>query len=117
MKKSLHEKAVEKSHRELCGRKNSFTMKLKDLYRELTKDPQDGVSFVANVIFERYGRNRKRMLSGLYRLWTGNGYVPMDIRFAPYTFDELVCSRRHAYMDDSFENDITVMKPSDLMRY
>ena len=89
-------------------------MKLMDLYRELTKVGHDEISFVANIVYERYGRARKKMLAGLYRLHTGNGYVPMDIRFAPYTFDVLVCSRRDAYEDGT---EISEMRTIDLARY
>ena len=95
-------------------KKNSFHMKLNELYRELTKVGHDEISFVANVVYERYGRERKKMLAGLYRLYTGNGYVPMDIRFAPYTFDVLVCSRRDAFEDGT---EISEMRTCDLVRY
>ena len=102
--------------------KTANKMNLKELYRELTKDCSSSgatISFVAHIIFERYGKNRKRMLAGLYRLV--NGYAemiskkelhpPMEIRFAPFTFDVLVCVP--VYGDEEpFE-----MKPSDLMRY
>ena len=50
--------------------RNSFHMKLMDLYRELTKVGHDDISFVANVVYERYGKDRKKMLAGLYRLYT-----------------------------------------------
>jgi hypothetical protein len=92
--------------------KNSFHMKLNELYRELTKVGHDEISFVANVIYERYGKDRKKMLAGLYRLHTGNGFVPMDIRFAPYTFDVLNCTPTDGRSEKPFE-----MKPTDLMRY
>ena len=109
--------------------KTANKFNLKELYRELTKDCSSRgtlwqshgatISFVAHIIFERYGKNRKRMLAGLYRLV--NGYAemiskkelhpPMEIRFAPFTFDVLVCVP--VYGDEEpFE-----MKPSDLMRY
>ena len=94
--------------------KNSFHMKLNELYRELTKVGHDEISFVANVVFTRYGRDRKKMLAGLYRLYTGNGYVPMDIRFAQHSFDTLICTRRDAFPDGT---EISEMKPTDLMRY
>ena len=54
------------------------------------------------------------MLAGLYRLYTGNGYVPMDIRFAPYTFDVLSCSRRDAFEDGT---EVSEMRTIDLLRY
>ena len=95
-------------------KKNSFHMKLNELYRELSKDPSSPISFVAHIVFERYDRERKKMLAGLYRLYTGNGYVPMDIRFAPYTFDVLVCTRRDAYPDGT---EISEMRTIDLKRY
>ena len=94
--------------------KNSFHMKLNELYRELTKVGHDEISFVANVIFTRYGKDRKKMLAGLYRLYTGNGYVPMDIRFAPLTFDVLICSRRDAFEDGT---ECSEMRTIDLLRY
>ena len=92
--------------------RNSFHMKLNELYRELTKVGHDEISFVANVIYERYGKDRKKMLAGLYRLHTGNGFVPMDIRFAPFTFDVLNCTPTDGRSEKPFE-----MKPSDLVRY
>ena len=95
-------------------KKNSFHMKLNELYRELTKDPNSPISFVAHIVFERYGRERKKMLGGLYRLYTGNGYVPMDIRFAPFSFDVLVCSRRDAFEDGT---EVSEMRTIDLKRY
>ena len=92
--------------------RNSFHMKLNELYRELTKVGHDEISFVANVVYERYGRERKKMLAGLLRLSSGNGFVPMDIRFAPYTFDVLNCTPTDGRSEKPFE-----MKPSDLVRY
>jgi hypothetical protein len=89
-------------------------MKLNELYRELTKVGHDEISFVANVIFTRYGRDRKKMLAGLYRLYTGNGYVPMDIRFAPFTFETLICTRRDAFEDGT---ECSEMRTIDLARY
>ena len=89
-------------------------MCIRDRYRELTKEPNSPISFVANVVFTRYGRERKKMLAGLYRLHTGNGYVPMDIRFAPYTFDVLSCSRRDAFEDGT---EVSEMRTIDLARY
>ena len=93
-------------------KKNSFHMKLNELYRELTKEPNSPISFVAHIIFERYGRERKKMLAGLLRLSSGNGFVPMDIRFAPFTFDVLSCTPTDGRSEKSFE-----MKPSELVRY
>ena len=52
------------------------------------------------------------MLAGLLRLHTGNGFVPMDIRFAPFTFDVLNCTPTDGRSEKPFE-----MKPSDLVRY
>ena len=95
-------------------KKNSFHMKLNELYRELTKVGHDEISVVANVVYERYGRERKKMLAGLYRLYTGNGYVPMDIRFAPFSFDVLVWSRRDAFEDGT---EVSEMRTIDLARY
>ena len=91
-------------------KKNSFHMKLNELYRELSKEPNSPISFVAHIVFERYGRERKKMLAGLYRLYTGNGFVPTDVRFAPFTFDVLSCSPRNG--NEPFE-----LKPSELVRY
>ena len=52
------------------------------------------------------------MLAGLLRLSSGNGYVPMDIRFAPFTFDVLSCTPTDGRSEKPFE-----MKPSELVRY
>ena len=41
-----------------------------------------------------------------------NGYVPMDIRFAPFTFDVLSCTPTDGRSEKPFE-----MKPSELVRY
>ena len=95
-------------------KKNTFHMKLNELFRELTKEPNSPISFVAHIIFERYGRERKKMLDGLLRLHTGNGFVPMDIRVAPYTFDLLSCSRRDAFEDGT---EVSEMRTIDLARY
>ncbi|SVE39965.1 uncharacterized protein METZ01_LOCUS492819, partial [marine metagenome] len=43
--------------------RNSFHMKLNELYRELSKEPNSPISFVAHIVFERYGRERKKMLA------------------------------------------------------
>jgi len=91
--------------------RNTFHMKLNELYRELTKEPNSPISFVAHIIFERYGRERKKMLAGLLRLSSGNGFVPTDIRFASYTFDVLLCTPLDFNLE-TFE-----IKPSDLERY
>ena len=92
--------------------KNTFHMKLNELFRELTKEPNSPISFVAHIIYERYGKERKKMLAGLLRLSSGNGFVPMDIRFAPYTFDVLSCTPTDGRSEKPFE-----MKPSELVRY
>ena len=90
--------------------KNSFNMKLDELYRELSKEPNSPISFVANVIYTNYNRNRKKMLAGLYRLYTGNGYVPTEVMFAPFTFDVLSCTPKNG--DKPFE-----LETVNLMRY
>ena len=90
--------------------KNSFNMKLNELYRELYKEPNSPLSFMANIIYTRYGRDRKKMLAGLYRLYTGNGYVPTEVMFAPFTFDVLSCTPKNG--DKPFE-----LKTANLMRY
>ena len=70
-------------------------MKLKELYRNLSAEPNSPQSFIANVIFTSYGRQRKKMLQGLYNIINGGPrhyWSPCYVRFAPFTMETIIAT-------------------------
>ena len=73
-------------------------MKLNELYRNLTFKSNSPQSFIANVIFERYGRNRKKMLQGLYNIVNGGPkhyWVACHVTFAPFKMETILATPRN----------------------
>ena len=72
-------------------------MKLNELYRELSAEPNSPLSFIANVIFTNYNTSRKKMLQGLYNIVNGGPkhyWVPCHVRFAEFSLDKIVVTPR-----------------------
>lgn len=72
-------------------------MKLNELYRELSKEPNSDTSFITNVIYTRtgYRRNRKKMLQGLYNIINGGPkhyWSRCYVRFAPFNMDVIIAT-------------------------
>ena len=74
-------------------------MKLNELYRELSKESNSPLSFVANVIYTNYNSSRKKMLQGLYNIVNGGPrhyWVPCHVRFAEFSLDKIVATPRNS---------------------
>ena len=74
-------------------------MTLKDLLAELTAEPGSSLTFVANVIFERYNTSRKKMLQGLYNIVNGGPrhyWVPCHVSFVAGRMDSIVATPRNS---------------------
>ena len=70
-------------------------MKFNELYRELSKESNSPLSFVANVIYTNYNSSRKKMLQGLYNIVNGGPrhyWVKCDVRFADFSMDKLIAT-------------------------
>ena len=70
-------------------------MLLKNLYGELIKEPNSPQAFIANVIYERYGKDRKKMLQGLYNLMHGGPkhfWSACDVRFADWSMETIIAT-------------------------
>ena len=70
-------------------------MLLKNLYGVLIKEPNSPQAFIANVIYERYGKDRKKMLQGLYNIMNGGNrhyWAPCDVRFADWSMETIICT-------------------------
>ena len=89
-------------------------MKLKELYRNLSAEPNSPQSFIANVIFTSYGRQRKKMLQGLYNIINGGPrhyWSPCYVRFAPFTMETIIATPEN---DNEREHQIDI---DNLVRY
>ena len=89
-------------------------MKLKELYRNLSAEPNSPQSFIANVIFTSYGRQRKKMLQGLYNIINGGPrhyWSNCHVRFAPFTMETIIATPKS---DNEREHQINI---DDLVRY
>ena len=50
---------------------------------------------LSNVIYERYGKDRKKMLQGLYNIMNGGNrhyWAPCDVRFADWSMETIICT-------------------------
>ena len=59
-----------------------YNMNLKNLYGTFLKNGNSPEAFIANVIYERYGAKRKKMLQGLYNIINGG---PKPVSFTHLT--------------------------------
>ncbi len=72
-----------------------MNMLLKNLYGELTKEPNSPEAFIANVIYTGYSKNRKKMLQGLYNIMNGGPrhyWVPCHVTFAPFQMKTILAT-------------------------
>jgi len=70
-------------------------LKLNELYRELSKDANSPLSFIANVIYTNYNQSRKKMLQGLYNIVNGGPrhyWAPCEVTFAPFSMDTIIAT-------------------------
>ncbi len=64
-----------------------MNMNLKNLYGTFLQNGNSPEAFIANVIYERYGAKRKKMLQGLYNIINGGPkhyWSPCHVTFAPF---------------------------------
>ena len=70
-----------------------YKMNLKNLYGELSKNPNSPESFIANVIYTGYSKKRKKMLQGLYNIINGGPrhyWAPCHVTFAPFQMETIL---------------------------
>ena len=70
-------------------------MLLSNLYRELSKEPNSPEAFIANVIYTRYSKNRKKMLEGLYNIINGGPkhyWAKCHVTFAPFQMKTILAT-------------------------
>ena len=70
-----------------------MTMNLKNLYGTFLEKGNSPEAFIANVIYERYGKNRKKMLQGLYNIINGGPkhyWSPCSVRFAEWQMETII---------------------------
>ena len=70
-------------------------MNLKNLYRSFLQKPNSPEAFIANVIYERYGAKRKKMLQGLYNIVNGGPthyWGKCQVQFASFSMTEIFVS-------------------------
>ena len=72
-----------------------MNMNLKNLYGTFLEKGNSPEAFIANVIYERYGKDRKKMLQGLYNIMNGGNrhyWAPCDVRFADWSMETIICT-------------------------
>ena len=72
-----------------------MNMNLKNLYGTFLEKGNSPEAFIANVIYERYGKDRKKMLQGLYNLMHGGPkhfWSACDVRFADWSMDTIIAT-------------------------
>ena len=72
-----------------------MNMLLSNLYRELSKEPNSPEAFIANVIYTRYSKNRKKILEGLYNIINGGPkhyWAPCHVTFAPFQMKTILAT-------------------------
>tara|TARA_Y100000590_G_scaffold55109_1_gene57660 strand:+ start:845 stop:1147 length:303 start_codon:yes stop_codon:yes gene_type:complete len=72
-----------------------MNMNLKNLYGTFLEKGNSPEAFIANVIYERYGKDRKKMLQGLYNIINGGPkhyWAPCDVRFADWSMETIICT-------------------------
>ena len=70
-----------------------MNMNLKNLYGTFLQNGNSPEAFIANVIYERYGAKRKKMLQGLYNIMNGGNkhyWAPCDVRFADWSMETII---------------------------
>ena len=75
-----------------------MNMLLSNLYRELSKEPNSPEAFIANVIYTRYSKNRKKMLEGLYNIINGGPrhyWTKCHVTFAPFSMETILATPEH----------------------
>ena len=72
-----------------------MNMNLKNLYGTFLEKGNSPEAFIANVIYERYGKDRKKMLQGLYNLMHGGPkhfWSACDVRFADWSMETIIAT-------------------------
>ena len=68
-------------------------MNLKNLYWTFLEKGNTPETFIANIIYERYGKDRKKMLQGLYNIINGGPkhyWSPCSVRFAEWQMETII---------------------------
>ena len=69
-----------------------YKMNLKNLYGTFLQNGNSPEAFIANIIYERYGAKRKKMLQGLYNIINGGPkyyWSPCHVTFAPFQMETI----------------------------
>jgi len=69
-----------------------YNMNLKNLYGTFLQNGNSPEAFIANIIYERYGSKRKKMLQGLYNIINGGPkhyWSPCHVTFAPFQMETI----------------------------
>ena len=72
-----------------------YKMNLKNLYGTFLQNGNTPETFIANIIYERYGKDRKKMLQGLYNIINGGPkhfWAPCDVRFADWSMVTIIAT-------------------------
>ena len=76
-----------------------YKMNLKNLYGTFLQNGNSPEAFIANIIYERYGAKRKKMLQGLYNIVNGGPthyWGKCFVQFASFSLDTLIVSAENA---------------------
>lgn len=95
-------------------------MLLKNLYGELSKNPNSPEAFIANVIYTRYSKNRKKMLEGLYNIINGGPrhyWAPCHVTFAPFQMKTILATPANPETANSGNRRIKEIDINDLPFY
>ena len=74
---------------------NMYKMNLKNLYGTFLQNGNSPEAFIANVIYERYGAKRKKMLQGLYNIINGGPrhyWGKCNVTFAPFQMKTILAT-------------------------
>ena len=75
-----------------------MNMNLKNLYGTFLQNGNSPEAFIANVIYERYGAKRKKMLQGLYNIINGGPrqyWTNCHVTFAPFSMETILATPEH----------------------
>ena len=70
-------------------------MNLKKLYQSFMISENASEAFIANIVYERYGRRRKKMLQGLYNIINGSPtcyWGKCVAQFTDFSLEEILVS-------------------------
>ena len=75
-----------------------MNMNLKNLYGTFLEKGNSPEAFIANVIYERYGKDRKKMLQGHYNIINGGPkhyWSPCSVRFAEWQMKTIIVTPKN----------------------